>query len=252
MNGATWKTTFIPRALRWYVWDHVKDSTIKRVECHVIITDGQNYKKNNTQVVINCKYPFSFLSPHWFQKGETWTLGLQTVTDFYDCCVQDYPSVGQLAIQLKKNNIQPIFAVTENVKSVYEVNLPFISVPNFIYLYSTHYIVTTMDFSFDLVISGTLRDDSKIRGGSSVKGFYKRCWIDWEGLQRKLSLCYLSPFVCMCNSPLWPMHYFPHDFVLFFVYISQPSKMCTMTEVVLQSNLDPRQFAWWRESCLHP
>ncbi|XP_037646180.1 integrin beta-2 [Sebastes umbrosus] len=32
----------------------------------------------------------------------------------------DYPSVGQLARQLKKNNIQPIFAVTENVKSVYK------------------------------------------------------------------------------------------------------------------------------------
>ncbi|XP_038150075.1 integrin beta-2-like isoform X2 [Cyprinodon tularosa] len=31
----------------------------------------------------------------------------------------DYPSVGQLAIQLEKNNVQPIFAVTENVKDVY-------------------------------------------------------------------------------------------------------------------------------------
>lgn len=31
----------------------------------------------------------------------------------------DYPSVGQLATQLEKNNIQPIFAVTENVKKVY-------------------------------------------------------------------------------------------------------------------------------------
>ncbi|PWA20561.1 hypothetical protein CCH79_00019967, partial [Gambusia affinis] len=31
----------------------------------------------------------------------------------------DYPSVGQLAMQLEKNNIQPIFAVTENVKNVY-------------------------------------------------------------------------------------------------------------------------------------
>ncbi|KAK5889496.1 hypothetical protein CesoFtcFv8_015496 [Champsocephalus esox] len=34
--------------------------------------------------------------------------------------VMDYPSVGQLAIQLEKNNIQPIFAVTENVEDVYK------------------------------------------------------------------------------------------------------------------------------------
>ncbi|XP_028993083.1 integrin beta-2 isoform X2 [Betta splendens] len=32
----------------------------------------------------------------------------------------DYPSVGQLAVQLEKNNIQPIFAVTENVAAVYK------------------------------------------------------------------------------------------------------------------------------------
>uniref|UniRef100_A0A1A8F1D7 Integrin beta n=2 Tax=Nothobranchius korthausae TaxID=1143690 RepID=A0A1A8F1D7_9TELE len=32
----------------------------------------------------------------------------------------DYPSVAQLAMQLEKNNIQPIFAVTENVKTVYD------------------------------------------------------------------------------------------------------------------------------------
>lgn len=38
-------------------------------------------------------------------------------------CVQDYPSVGQLALQLEKNNIQPIFAVTDNVKEVYTVNI---------------------------------------------------------------------------------------------------------------------------------
>ncbi|XP_013881571.1 integrin beta-2 isoform X2 [Austrofundulus limnaeus] len=31
----------------------------------------------------------------------------------------DYPSVGQLAMQLEKNNIQPIFAVTKNMKDVY-------------------------------------------------------------------------------------------------------------------------------------
>ncbi|XP_071391791.1 integrin beta-2 [Centroberyx affinis] len=31
----------------------------------------------------------------------------------------DYPSVGQLATQLEKNNIQPIFAVTKNVEGVY-------------------------------------------------------------------------------------------------------------------------------------
>lgn len=39
--------------------------------------------------------------------------------------LQDYPSVGQLAMQLEKNNIQPIFAVTENVASVYKVNVYF-------------------------------------------------------------------------------------------------------------------------------
>ncbi|XP_012713602.1 integrin beta-2 [Fundulus heteroclitus] len=32
----------------------------------------------------------------------------------------DYPSVGQLAMQLEKNNIQPIFAVTQNMKNVYD------------------------------------------------------------------------------------------------------------------------------------
>uniref|UniRef100_A0AAQ4QRE0 Integrin beta n=1 Tax=Gasterosteus aculeatus aculeatus TaxID=481459 RepID=A0AAQ4QRE0_GASAC len=32
----------------------------------------------------------------------------------------DYPSVGQLAVQLEKNNIQPIFAVTKNVEDVYK------------------------------------------------------------------------------------------------------------------------------------
>ncbi|XP_022609616.1 integrin beta-2-like isoform X2 [Seriola dumerili] len=32
----------------------------------------------------------------------------------------DYPSVGQLAVQLEKSNIQPIFAVTKNVESVYK------------------------------------------------------------------------------------------------------------------------------------
>lgn len=43
-------------------------------------------------------------------------------TDIADCCVQDYPSVGQLAKQLVKNNIQPIFAVTKNVENVFQVN----------------------------------------------------------------------------------------------------------------------------------
>lgn len=44
-------------------------------------------------------------------------------------CVQDYPSVGQLALQLEKNNIQPIFAVTDNVKEVYTVNISNFDVP---------------------------------------------------------------------------------------------------------------------------
>ena len=37
--------------------------------------------------------------------------------------LQDYPSVGQLAMQLEKHNIQPIFAVTSEVADVYKVNL---------------------------------------------------------------------------------------------------------------------------------
>lgn len=49
------------------------------------------------------------------------SLNLQLV-HFAIVCVQDYPSVGQLAMQLEKNNIQPIFAVTENMKAVYTVN----------------------------------------------------------------------------------------------------------------------------------
>uniref|UniRef100_A0A3Q4AUH3 Integrin beta n=1 Tax=Mola mola TaxID=94237 RepID=A0A3Q4AUH3_MOLML len=39
---------------------------------------------------------------------------------YYKSIDMDYPSVGQLAMQLEKNNIQPIFAVTENVESVYK------------------------------------------------------------------------------------------------------------------------------------
>lgn len=60
-------------------------------------------------------------------------------TDFTNGCVQDYPSVGQLVMQLKKNNIQPIFAVTKKTETVYQVNILFliIGVPNFIYVYST-------------------------------------------------------------------------------------------------------------------
>uniref|UniRef100_A0A4W5LF42 Integrin beta n=1 Tax=Hucho hucho TaxID=62062 RepID=A0A4W5LF42_9TELE len=34
----------------------------------------------------------------------------------------DYPSVGQVASQLEKNNIQPIFAVTKNMENVYRVS----------------------------------------------------------------------------------------------------------------------------------
>lgn len=60
-------------------------------------------------------------------------MDIQNCTDFTDCCMQDYPSVGQLAMQLEKNNIQPIFAVTKNVEPVYKVNKT-ISVPLFIYL----------------------------------------------------------------------------------------------------------------------
>ncbi|CAF95982.1 unnamed protein product, partial [Tetraodon nigroviridis] len=39
---------------------------------------------------------------------------------YYKSRVMDYPSVGQLAVELEKNNIQTIFAVTENVNNVYK------------------------------------------------------------------------------------------------------------------------------------
>uniref|UniRef100_A0A4W5KYX5 Integrin beta n=1 Tax=Hucho hucho TaxID=62062 RepID=A0A4W5KYX5_9TELE len=39
----------------------------------------------------------------------------------------DYPSVGQVASQLEKNNIQPIFAVTKNMENVYRVSRLFLS-----------------------------------------------------------------------------------------------------------------------------
>lgn len=42
--------------------------------------------------------------------------------------MQDYPSVGQLAMQLEKKNIQPIFAVTKNVESVYKVTKEFTTI----------------------------------------------------------------------------------------------------------------------------
>ncbi|TWW81159.1 integrin beta-2 isoform X2 [Takifugu flavidus] len=39
---------------------------------------------------------------------------------YYKSNEMDYPSVGQLAFQLEKNNIQTIFAVTENVQKIYK------------------------------------------------------------------------------------------------------------------------------------
>nr|XP_046260095.1 integrin beta-2 [Scatophagus argus] len=39
---------------------------------------------------------------------------------YTESTAMDYPSVGQLAMQLEKNNIQPIFAVTKNVETVYK------------------------------------------------------------------------------------------------------------------------------------
>lgn len=42
--------------------------------------------------------------------------------------MQDYPSVGQLAMQLEKKNIQPIFAVTKNVENVYKVTKEFTTI----------------------------------------------------------------------------------------------------------------------------
>lgn len=64
-------------------------------------------------------------------RGVTWTSDSQNFTDSSECCVQDYPSVGQLAVQLEKNHIQPIFAVTKNVELVFKVNIIYLS---FLYL----------------------------------------------------------------------------------------------------------------------
>lgn len=55
--------------------------------------------------------------------------------------MQDYPSVGQLAMQLEKNNIQPIFAVTENVETVYKVNDHF----SICYLFLEHTLYSYSD-----------------------------------------------------------------------------------------------------------
>lgn len=40
---------------------------------------------------------------------------------FHHINVKDYPSVGQVAMQLEKENIQPIFAVTKDVENMYKV-----------------------------------------------------------------------------------------------------------------------------------
>lgn len=58
--------------------------------------------------------------------------------------MQDYPSVGQLAMQLEKNNIQPIFAVTENVETVYKVNDNF----SICYLFLEHTLYSYSDWHF--------------------------------------------------------------------------------------------------------
>lgn len=68
-------------------------------------------------------------------------------TDLTLCCVQDYPSVGQLAMQLEKNNIQPIFAVTETVEKVYKVNKIYLSfLCLFLFIYRTHIFLLLTDF----------------------------------------------------------------------------------------------------------
>lgn len=36
---------------------------------------------------------------------------------------QDYPSVGQIARKLEEQNVQPIFAVTEDVSQIYKVSV---------------------------------------------------------------------------------------------------------------------------------
>lgn len=38
---------------------------------------------------------------------------------------QDYPSIGQLSAVCKENKMQPIFAVTKEVRGLYEVGLGF-------------------------------------------------------------------------------------------------------------------------------
>lgn len=59
--------------------------------------------------------------------------------------MQDYPSVGQLAMQLEKNNIQPIFAVTDNVVTVYKVN-GHLSISLQLYLYNMYFILLFLNF----------------------------------------------------------------------------------------------------------
>ncbi len=63
--------------------------------------------------------------------------------------MQDYPSVGQLATQLEKNNIQPIFAVTENVQLVYKVKKK--KGPFFVYFKQMNDMLTLTDFSYHLI-----------------------------------------------------------------------------------------------------
>lgn len=51
--------------------------------------------------------------------------------------------MGQLAIELEKNNIQTIFAVTENVTSVYKVD---ISLQTSVLLYKVHIFLNVFFF----------------------------------------------------------------------------------------------------------
>lgn len=79
-------------------------------QCHL---SSNLYTKSNYMVVENHRRDVSSL-----QSSASWVL----MPPLLWFPIQDYPSVGQLAMQLEKRNIQPIFAVTKNVESVYQVS----------------------------------------------------------------------------------------------------------------------------------
>lgn len=79
--------------------------------------------------------------------------------------MKDYPSVGQLAMQLEKRNIQPIFAVTEEVVGVYTVSKIKMTCIHY------HLFKENKINAFFFHTLATLKNDSKIGGWSAVERF---------------------------------------------------------------------------------